>query len=160
MHRIVEKGLGRYADQMAVIVMPIPMEMSCNHLVTSREASHVGACTTARMALGVAAIRPELFSKFHDWLMADKDKPPLPTQVVTKAYDMVDSSQLSKRANSTAMKDQISSYINLYSRLQNQSRGKLGLPVQILGDSILSGMAAQESDVYAAWEKHLGVVQH
>jgi uncharacterized membrane protein len=160
MHRILKKGLARYRDQLAVIVMPIPLEMSCNKLVTSSAASHSGACTIARMALGVAAVRPELFPKFHDWLMADKEKPPPQSQVVTRAYNMVDSTQLSKRSRSPEMKEQIADYIDLYSRLQRrQQGGTLGLPVQILGDHILSGMAADESDVFDAWEKHLGVVR-
>jgi hypothetical protein len=158
MHRIMKEGLSRYGEQIAIVVMPIPLEMSCNKLVTTSAASHPGACTTARMALGVAALRPDLFPAFHDWLMADKEKPPLQSQVVTKAYNTVDSTQLSKYSRSAAVKEQIASYIDLYSQIQRrQSDKKLGLPVQILGDHILSGMVAKENDVFEAWEKHLGV---
>jgi uncharacterized membrane protein len=160
MHRLVKKGLARYGDQLAIVVIPIPLEMSCNRLVTTSAASHSGACTTARMVLGVSAIQPELFGKFHDWLMADKEKPPLQSQVVTKAYNMVDSTQLSKHSRSPALKEQLAEYIDLYAKLQRQQQdGKFGLPVQILGNHIMAGAAANESDVFDAWEKHLGVVR-
>jgi hypothetical protein len=160
MHRIVKKGLARYGDQIAIVVMPIPLDMSCNKLVTTSAASHPGACTTARMALGVAAVRPDLFPKFHDWLMADKEKPPSQSEVVSKAYNMVDSTRLRQHSGSAELKEQIAGYIDLFARLQKQHRGgTLGLPVQILGNHIMSGMAAKESDVFDAWEKHLRVVR-
>ena len=34
MHRTVERGLSRYGSQLAIIIMPIPLEMRCNRLVT------------------------------------------------------------------------------------------------------------------------------
>ena len=162
MHRTVKKGLARYGDQMAVIVIPIPMEMQCNQLVTTKEGSHPGACTIARMALGVATVRPDQFEKFHEFLMADKEKPPQQSVVVSKAYHTVDPSRLSELSSSKQLDKRIAEYITLYSRLARQASGgtNFGLPVQILGDQIVSGAVEKERDVFAAWEKHLGVVRN
>jgi hypothetical protein len=158
MHRIVKRGLSRYGSQMAVIVLPIPLESRCNRLV-SPSASHAGACSTARMALGVAAIRPQWFERFHDWLMADKEKPPRSDAIIAKAYEMVDHSRLRALSDGAELNRQIAEYVDLYSRLSNQASGSkhFGLPVQILGDHIVSGKAEKESDVFDAWEQHLGV---
>jgi hypothetical protein len=159
MHRIVERGLARYGSQLAVLIMPIPLEMRCNRLITDPKASHQGACSTARMALGVAAIRPQAFERFHNWLMADKEKPPRADKIIAQAYGTVDRARLSSLSNGPDLNRQIKEYIELYARLAQRAGGnnKFGLPVQILGSHIMSGKAEKESDVYEAWEKHLGV---
>jgi hypothetical protein len=161
MHRTISHGLSRYGSQMAIIVMPIPLEMRCNRLITDPKASHQGACSTARMALGVAAIRPNSFQRFHDWLMADKEKPPRVDKIIAQAYGMVDRSRLSSLSNGPDLNRQIKEYVELYARLANQAGGnnKFGLPVQILGNHIMAGKAEKESDVFDAWEKHLGVTR-
>jgi uncharacterized membrane protein len=161
MHRIVERGLARYGGQVAVLVMPIPLEMRCNRLITDPKASHPGACSTARMALGVAAIRPQSFKRFHDWLMADKEKPPRADKIIAQAYGMVDRAQLRSLSNGPELNRQLREYIELYARLANRAgaKNKFGLPVQILGSHIMSGKAERDSDVFDAWEKHLGVTR-
>jgi hypothetical protein len=133
--------------------------MQCNRLVTDSKASHQGACTTARTALGVAAIRPASFERFHDWLMADKEKPPRVDKIVAQAYGMVDRGRLRSLTGGPDLERQIKEYIELYAQLAKRAGGnnKFGLPVQILGNHIMSGKAEKESDVFDAWEKHLGV---
>ncbi len=45
-----------------------------------------------------------------------------------------------------------------FAKLQKQSgKQNFGLPVQILGDYIMTGSAESEADVFKAWEEHLGV---
>ena len=162
MHRTIKKGLTRYGDQLAVIVIPIPMEMKCNPLVTAKEVSHPGACTIARMALGVSAIRPDQFHTFHDWLMTDKEAPPQQSLVVSKAYHTVEPSRLSELSESKQLDKRLAEYINLYSKLSRQigAGNGFGLPVQILGNQVLTGSVEKERDVFDAWEKHLGVVHN
>jgi uncharacterized membrane protein len=159
MHRIVERGLARYGSQLAVLIMPIPLETRCNRLITDPKASHQGACSTARMALGVAAIRPQAFERFHNWLMADKEKPPRADKIIAQAYGTVDRARLSSLSNGPDLNRQIKEYIELYATLAQRAGGnnKFGLPVQILGSHIMAGKAEKESDVFEAWEKHLGV---
>ena len=48
--------------------------------------------------------------------------------------------------------------VDLFGTLQKQSGKKdFGLPVQILGDHVMSGSVEHEEDVFKAWEEHLGV---
>jgi uncharacterized membrane protein len=160
MHRIVEKGLARYGNQVAIIIMPIPLEQGCNKLVTDAAASHRGACVTARLAIGIATIRPPQFAKFHNWLMAGKeDKPPVLEKILPKAYEMVDRNRLRSFIRDEPVNKQIAQYVDLYSRLSKAPGRKrdFGLPVQILGDKVMSGTVEKDEDVFKAWEEHLGV---
>jgi hypothetical protein len=139
--------------------MPIPLDKSCNKLITVESASHIGACPTARRACGIARLNPSAFVKFHDFLMSGGDKPPTTDKIVPKANAMVNSDELRQLMGSPEIKKQIEGYIDLYGQLQDKSRNpaKFGLPVQIVGDQVLSGSIENVDDIYKAWEKHLGV---
>jgi uncharacterized membrane protein len=158
-HRVVKQALQRYGNQVAIILMVIPLEKECNKLITNPIGSHRGACSTARMALSVATIKPSAFPKFHDWLMADKEKPPILSSIVGRAYSLVDSQRLRDTSSSEQIKKQIAGYVNLFGTLQKQHTGakQFGLPVQILGDHVMTGSVEKNSDLFKAWEENLGV---
>lgn len=159
MHRTIKQAKSRYGNQVAIIVMVVPLEMGCNKLVTSSAGSHRGACSTARMALGVARLRPTAFARFHDWLMADTEEPPALDRIVARAYDLADRQKLRELTQTDELKKQIAGYVDLFASLGQQHKGKkqFGLPVQILGDHVMTGTVDKSSDVYKAWEQHLGV---
>jgi hypothetical protein len=158
-HRVMKQALARYGDQVALIIMVIPFERECNRLIVSSAASHRGACSTARMSLGVAALKPSAFAKFHDWLMADKEEPPPIDSVVSRAYSLVNRDRLRELSGGDQLRKQIAGYVNLFARLREQHTGnkEFGLPVQIVGDSIITGTVEKPRDLYDAWEKELGV---
>jgi hypothetical protein len=63
-------------------------------------------------------------------------------------------------SDSKDVSDKIASYVNLFELLQKnstESKEKFGLPIQILGDHVMTGGVEKAEDVYKAWEEHLGV---
>jgi protein-disulfide isomerase len=157
-HGTMKQALSRYGSQVAVIIMIVPLDRECNKLVTNAAASHRGACATARMVLSVATLKPSAFPKFHDWLMADKERPPALTSIIARAYGLVNRQRVRELSDSEQVKTQIEGYINLFATLQRQNSGKeFGLPVQILGDHVMSGTVEKPADIHRAWEEHLGV---
>jgi hypothetical protein len=176
---MMKEALARYGDKVALIVMPVPLDKDCNKLITNSSMHHQGACTTARLACGVAKLDPPAFVKFHEFLMAksdkakrsstqkDKDKsddkekdldqPPPMDRVIPKAYGMVDRDQLREFIRAEGKK-QVDGYVDLYGKLQAQSKSNtFGLPVQILGDEIVTGSVEKIEDLYKAWEDNLHV---
>src|SRR5262249_35359422 len=93
MYATMQHTLGRYGEQVALLVMIVPLEKECNKLVTDPAGSHQGACTTARSALGIAKLNPSVFSTFHDFLMSSKDKPPAMGSIIPRAYVLADRSR-------------------------------------------------------------------
>jgi protein-disulfide isomerase len=159
-HRQMKQALARYGDQVALVVLVMPMEKSCNRLITDPAASHPGACTTARMALGVSKIKPASFGRYHDFLMSgDKEKPPALDSIIAKAYNTVDRNRLRELRNGDTLDKDIAATINLYDSLSKQHKGskKFGLPIQIVGDYVMTGTIEKTDDIYKAWEEHLGV---
>ena len=160
MYPMMEHALERYGDQVALVVLTVPMEKDCNRLVTDPAASHQGACTTSRLAVGISKVNPPSFVKFHEFLMSgSKDKPPAMEVTYPEAYVLADRDQLRELSQSQAVASQIDGYIDLFERLQkqNSSNKNFGLPIQILGDHIISGSVQSEADMFKAWEDNLGV---
>jgi uncharacterized membrane protein len=160
MHGIIKQGLARYGDQLAIIVMPIPFEKGCNKFITTDAGSHPGSCVTARLAIGIAEIRPPQFVKFHDWLMSgDEEKPPKLEKTLPKAYELAGRDRLRTYIRGEEVNQRLAEYVDLYSKLRSApgTRSDFGLPVQILGDKVMSGKVEKEEDVFKAWEEHLGV---
>jgi hypothetical protein len=158
MHRMVQKALARYGNQVAVVILPYPQEMECNKEVVKSAASITGACATARMALGVAALEPAKFAKFHDWLMADKEKPPSPTQAVQRGYTTVGRDRM-KALSRDALHKQIAQYVDLYVKVKatTPDPSKVGLPLMVIGDQVVSGMHESDEKLFRLWEDNLGV---
>jgi hypothetical protein len=160
MHGIIKQALARYGDQLAIIVMPIPFEKGCNKFITTDVGSHPGSCVTARLAIGIAEIRPPQFVKFHDWLMSgDEEKPPKLEKTLPKAYELAGRDRLRTYIRGEEVNQRLAEYVDLYSKLRSApgTRSDFGLPVQILGDKLMSGKVEKEEDVFKAWEEHLGV---
>jgi hypothetical protein len=72
---------------------------------------------------------------------------------------MTDRTKLRKVSQDPAIAARIQNYIKLFTALSAQHRGQaepFGLPVQIVGDTVLSGDMSTE-EMLSAWEKALGV---
>jgi len=155
----MQHALDRYGDQVALLVMLIPMESECNKLLTDPSASKPGACQTVKLALGISRLNQAGFAPFHEFVMSTKDKPPEIGKIISKAYTLTDRTQLRELTQKDEVAKQIEKYVDLYGRLQKQyaDNPKFGLPVQILGDYVMTGEVEKEEDIFKAWEEHLGV---
>ncbi len=158
MHGMIKQGLKRYDGQLAVVEMVVPLEMGCNKYITSSRYSHPGSCTLTRLSLAVSMIDPDRFPEFHDFLLDSPVNPPSPEQALARAVQLVDRERLLEVMQSKEMETQINSYVELYNALESLSRrqGKpFGLPVQVLGKTVVSGNLANSGQLYWTWEKNL-----
>jgi protein-disulfide isomerase len=155
----IEEALDLYGDQLAVVIMPVPLELECNKSVASTDPMHRGACKFAQLSLAMAKADPRKFADFHGFLLADVDKAPTSAEAVVHAFRMTDRTKLRKVSQDPAIAARIQNYIKLFTALSAQHRGQaepFGLPVQIVGDTVLSGDMSTE-EMLSAWEKALGV---
>jgi RNA binding exosome subunit len=159
-HKSIVKARDHYGDDLAVVVLPVPLEMECNKVVQQTDPLHRGACRMARIALAVAKLNPESFIDFHNWLLADEENPPSGLQILNRAWKLTDQLELSRLSNSDDIKKRIEKYGNLYlalSRKYSTAAKPFGLPVQIMGDTVLTGKFDSQEAMYEAWDKALGI---
>lgn len=159
MHAHIRDAMYRYGDQLAIIILPVPLELECNKLVPATDPIHRGSCKIAATALAVAEVEPHAFLDFHNYLLADEDKPPTSSQAVFRAFAMVDRNEFRRVSRSKEISDRIQQNIRLYATLSAQQRDKksFGLPVQLVGDTVLSGGEITSEEMFEAWEKALGI---
>ena len=92
--------------------------------------------------------------------MADKDKVPPVDRAIAKAYRLVDQKKLSERVNSDEVNQRIQKNISLYESLaaaQSKDGKPFGLPIQILGDEVVSGDQVTGDELLTKWETALGI---
>jgi uncharacterized membrane protein/thiol-disulfide isomerase/thioredoxin len=163
MHEMIEEGLKRYDGQLAIVEMVVPLEMGCNKYITSAKYSHPGSCELTRLALGIAAIDRTAFPEFHNWLLSDPAKLPSPEDATAYAHQLVDRDRLLAVMQGDDLKKQIDGYVELYKVLEDLSERQhkaFGLPVQILGRTVVSGDLATAGELYWTWEKNLSLRPH
>jgi uncharacterized membrane protein len=144
MHETVMKAIDRYGDKM----------------MDKTEPAHLGACQLARLALAVSEVEPGAFVDFHEWLMADKDKVPPIDRAISKAYRLTDAKKIRERVNGDEINQRIQNNIQLYTNLaseQAKSSKPFGLPIQIVGDDVISGDTVSGDELLTKWEEDLGM---
>lgn len=68
MHRDLVPVREQYGDRLGVVMLPTPLDASCNPQFTSTAPAHREACDLARLALAVWRADPAQFEAFDHWL--------------------------------------------------------------------------------------------
>ncbi|MGD9635622.1 MAG: hypothetical protein AB7U97_20235, partial [Pirellulales bacterium] len=149
----------RYGDQLAVVILPMPLELECNKMMTETDPMHRGSCKISKTALAVAKADPRKFLDFHNFLLADEKNPPSSSQAVMRAFRAVDRTKLAKASRDKELDERIQRYIRLFTALSKEHHGKdtFGLPVQIVGDTVLTGGDMTSDEMFEAWEKAIDI---
>lgn len=71
MHGFLEGLRSRHPREIAVIVLPVPLERSCNRMLGPKDTEHVGSCELSRAALAVWRAAPAAFEEVHHAMIAD-----------------------------------------------------------------------------------------
>jgi protein-disulfide isomerase len=112
-HAAVHGTLQTYGDRAALIVLPVPLDRTCNPSVTSTGSAHAGACEIAKLAIAVWRVEPGRFAEFHNWLMTT---PPNYQSAYQHAARMVDEDRLRKELASDIPTAYIEKNVQLYQR--------------------------------------------
>jgi hypothetical protein len=62
--------LAKHPNDLCVIILPVPMETSCNPMLSTTQPQFRDSCKLAHLALAVWLQRPELFADYHRLLLA------------------------------------------------------------------------------------------
>ncbi len=106
MHAYLADVRRRFKGQLAVIVLPMPMNRNCNPYVQLDEPMYKDACELARLAWAVWYAKPAAFGTFHAWLM-DSKAPPSVAAARSKAEELVGSAALSESLADERIEGQI-----------------------------------------------------
>ncbi len=88
MHEYLDALMLKYPSQLALIVLPVPLERDCNLYMPVGLEDHANACKLARLSLRVWRAQPEAFAEFHQTLFECSKQPYEVAEAA--AYSLVD----------------------------------------------------------------------
>jgi len=120
----VKENMG---DDLAVVVLPVPMNTRCNPSVKVDHADHIEACELSELAVAVWRIDPSKFSEFHHW-MFEGDHAPDYSTAYAKASELVASEKLNKEQKKGTSAEFVKIHCKMYQLLNAGPVPKLLFP--------------------------------
>lgn len=147
----------KWPGMFAVIVLPAPLNRSCNPWLKQSVEDHPGACELAKLALAVWRAKPAAFAEFHDFLFSL----PLPVTLehIAEAKNRADK-LAGAEAMATAMEDawvsqRLQENFGTFAKLTSQS---IAMPKLLLHSSIMMhGTARNTEEFIRAMEQQFGL---
>lgn len=159
-HEKLRSAIRRYGDQFVLVAIPVPLEASCNRLITKPRLENRGSCKLSRLALAVASARPSRFARFHYYLMDDKDRTPAYSEALIRSFEEIGKTQMRHQlSKQRELETRVQQNVRLYASLAKRWQGEkaFGLPVLIAGNHITSGGFEFEEDLYEMLEASLDI---
>ena len=151
MHGHVKKARVRYGDQLAVVLLTIPMHSRCNPSVPSSPRRHQDACELARLADAVWWHRREKFAEFHDWLL-EGPRPPAIDQVRRHVLELIGEERFAAAKTDRSYRARLLRCIVAYDQCR---KGRI--PKIIIADKVASGAILYPDDLYDLIESNLSI---
>ncbi len=140
-HHAIQAAMQQYGGRLAVVVLPVPLDSTCNPKITSTSAEHAEACQLAKLAIAVWHQAPDQFGGFHQWLMVNKRSY---TQAVAHAETLIDKQRLRTELDSRVPSEFIAKNVELYQRASAGTLPKLLFPRSSAVGEIRSSQAIVE----------------
>jgi uncharacterized membrane protein len=145
MHERVVEVQRSFADKLAVISLPMPLDARCNPLMRGTPAPHMNACDYARIGLAVWRAKPNALAPFDDWLFSAstwqppaRRAPPL-AEVTNKAVELVGLLPFEAASRDPGIEQQLRTDIEIYSVSAREFRNS-AMPQFMIGTNIVTGI--------------------
>jgi uncharacterized membrane protein len=149
----LEALIRKHPQQVAVLLLPVPLERSCNAAMPAADEEHPGSCELARLALAVWKEKPEEFPSFHASLLAE---PAIGVKAAREsAAAILGGAKLDVALQDSAISEMLAAHVLDWTVLSTTTRK---LPKLIVRDRrILHGLPSNEADFVRVMEQELGL---
>ncbi len=155
LHGLLVQAEKRFADQLVIVTLPVPLDASCNSLVAQTSAENQHACEYARLGLAVWRTRPEAFERYSSWVFAPT-RPPAVESARQYVESLVGADALRTALGDDWIRQQIQINIDLF-EANSKRAGAWQMPQLILGNTISVGAVPTVEGLYVLLREHLGL---
>lgn len=136
-HKAIDGAFKKYGDDLAIVVLPVPLDAKCNSSVRITNAKHAESCEIARIAVAVWRCHPAKFKQFHDWMF---EAPIARTAFQAKQFGekLVGKEKLQKELGKPYASQYVGKHVQLYQRVGANTVPKLLFPERTLVGEITS----------------------
>ncbi len=151
--RYLDALIARHPHEIAMLVMPVPLDRECNsHLEPSAD-THPGSCAMARIALAVWKKKPDSFPAFHHALLTLPPAGEAGARELSKKF--ISPEELAAALADPWIRDLLQANIADWVSF---SKDTPKLPKLLVGDRhILHGLPSGEADFIRVMERELGL---
>jgi hypothetical protein len=131
-----------FADKLAVVSLPMPLDSECNSLLRRTHPSQVNACIYARLGLSVWRAKHSAIQEFDDWVFGFPQPPPL-TEVTNKVLQLIGSVAFEAVSRDPWIETQLRTDIDLFTISMRDYRNDR-MPQFMIGTNVFSGVLTME----------------
>lgn len=124
-HKAIEGARAKLGDRLAIIALPVPLDIKCNPSVKATDAAHAESCAIAKLAVAVWSVDHDKFAEFHHYLFTAK---PTHAVALVKANEMVDGEKLKAMLSSNLPSEYIAKHVAIYQKAGGGTIPKLMFP--------------------------------
>lgn len=155
MHERLIRVQNQYTNELAIVAMPMPLDSTCNPLLTRTQTDHVNACQYARIALSVFKEKEEKFHDFENWLFETERPRPI-NEVYARAKDLSGVNDLDAVINHPGVEAWIKLGIEVF-KINHQKSQQGVLPMIMAGNAIMAGDIASDQALVDFLATNLGL---
>jgi uncharacterized membrane protein len=156
LHGFIRTAIDKFDGQLSCLMIPMPLDASCNALFKRTHRDHVDACKYAKICLAVQQVAPAKYEAFDRWLFSDhKTTKPL-ARVREHAASLVGAAALNKAVISTTVQQQLQQNIRVYD-LNSKNGGKSSMPQTIIKNQVMFGPPPSAIALQAILKDSLGL---
>lgn len=138
MHPLLMEVLDQSSNQVAVVSLPVPLEMDCNPLLKRPIPDHLGACGLARLGLAVWKAVPAKLREFDDWVFSQPSVPAY-SAAEAKALELAGEAALRRAQSAPEIDGWIRTALGIYETQYRLTRIQ-NLPELLVGTNLYSGV--------------------
>ena len=147
LHTLLAEAHHALGDRLALVSLPVPLEMDCNPILQRPIPAHTNACIYARIGLAVWRVDGAKLHQYDDWFFSFP-QPPSPEAAQAEAGSLVGTNALANALRDAWIDAHIAQSISLYHtnylRYQRST-----LPLLMVGTNLVSGMLRTTNQLYS-----------
>ena len=151
MREFLDALLAKHPADLCVVILPVPMERSCNHSLGEKDTEFPGSCKLTRLALVLWRTKPEAFAGFHQFLLDGAT----PEQATAKVLDLMPPGEMFAALRDPWIDELIQADVSDCVAFSIKSKKLPKLLVS--GSRILHGLPSGEADFIRVIERELGL---
>jgi len=155
MHERLLRVQNLYSNELAIVLMPMPLDSSCNPLITKTHPDHVDACQYARIALALFKSREEVFHDYEHWFFETPRPRPL-DKVRLKAAEWSGSTDFNSVLKAPGIEAWIQLGIQIFRANYDQTKKGI-LPMIMAGPAIMAGEVKSDQELVDFLVENMGL---
>jgi uncharacterized membrane protein/protein-disulfide isomerase len=132
-HRAIRGACDIMGEDLALIVLPVPLNTNCNNQITRTGASFMESCELSRLAVACWRVDPEKFQTFHHWMFEGASCPSY-AQAKARVDELVGREAIDEELRKETASKYIAKHVQLYQRA-----GKGVIPKMLFPTSTVEG---------------------